>query len=301
MAKKDSIAAREKRRKAIGFFFTVVVLLYVLLPMAWMGISSFQTERTLQSRPPTFTISSETGTLNHYRFIFTGEVPPGASIMLQAMYTMEGTHVLPAIKNSIIVALIVTFLNLIIGVPAAHAFARVKFRGSEALFLSIFATRMLPAISIVIPMFIIFRAWGILDTLQGLIIINLAITLPFTLWLLRSYFAALPLEVEEAALIDKASRLKILLRIILPMAKPGMVASAAFVFMITFGEFIFALNLTQTINSKTMPVVIAALATGMSGSKGLIAAASIMSFIPAIIIAVIFRKQLIDGLTQRFQ
>ncbi len=296
-----SIAARERRRKIIVYIFTALVLIYILLPMLWMGISSFQTERTLQSTPPTFAITSETGTLNHYNFIFTGEIPPDASIMLQAMYTMEGTHVLPAIRNSLIIAVVVTILNLVIGVPAAHAFARIRFRGSEALFLSIFATRMLPAISLVIPMFIIFRTFGILDTLQGLIIINLAITLPFTLWLLRSYFSALPVEVEEAALIDKASRLKILLRIILPMAKPGMIASAAFVFMITFGEFIFALNLTQTIQSKTMPVVIAALATGMSGSKGLIAAASIMSFIPALIIAVIFRKQLIDGLTRRFQ
>lgn len=297
---KDTISGREKRRKVIVYFFTALVLFYILWPMVWMAICSFQTERTLQSAIPTFTITRKTATLSHYSYIFTGEIPPGSSIMLQTMYTMEGTHVLPTLKNSLIVAFVVTLTNLIIGIPAAHAFARLKFKGSEPLFLFIFATRMLPAISIVIPMFVLFRSLGILDTLRGLIVINLALTLPFTLWLLRSYFSSLPLEVEEAALIDRASRWKILWKIILPTAKPGIIASAAFVFMITFGEFIFALNLTQTIQGKTMPVVIAALATGMSGSKGLIAAASILCALPALIVALVFRKQLIDGLTQQF-
>ena len=229
-----TISGRLRRKRIIISLCTVLVLVYILWPLAWMMISSFQKEHVLQSKPPVVFVTSETRTLNHYKFIFTGEIPADSTIMLQAMYTMSGTQVLPSVKNSLLIAVCVTILNLLLAVPAAHAFARVKFKHSQSLFMGIFSTRMLPAISLVIPIFYIANSVQLLDSLLLLVIINTAISLPFTLWLLRGFFEQLPLETEEAALIDGASKWKTLIKVVLPLTKPALIATGVFAFMTTY-------------------------------------------------------------------
>jgi multiple sugar transport system permease protein len=139
----------------------------------------------------------------------------------------------------------------------------------------------------------------LIDNKLGLIGIYSAITIPFTIWILRSYFKNLPVEYEEAARMDGCSYLRSLVKVVLPIAKPGIAAAAIFAFMTAYGEFIFATVLTRTIASRTQTAVLASLASGLSVSHGMVSAASVLAILPPVLIAIIFRKQIIDGLTSK--
>ena len=295
----NTISGQLRLKKLIIILTSAVVLFYILAPIYWVLVSSFQKESALNDRPPHFILNPEIFTLDHYTFLFTGVVPEGSSVMIQAQYTMSGTLVYPSVINSLIIALSVTLINIVIGFPAGHVFARYRFRGDSKLFAVLVATRLLPSISIIIPMFILMQKFNLIDTKIGLIGIYSAITTPFTIWILRSYFKNLPVEYEEAARMDGCSYLRSLVKVVLPIAKPGIVAAGIFAFMTAYGEFIFATILTRTIASRTQTAVLASLASGISVSHGMVSAASVLSFIPPILLAVIFRKHIIDGLTSK--
>lgn len=297
----NTISSRRSAKRILVIIISAIVLVYILSPIYWVIVSSFQKEIALQDRPPHFVPNQKIITLNHYHFLFTGEIPPDSTIMLQSMYTMSGTLVYPAILNSIIVALFVTFINFILGFPAGHIFARYRFWGDKKVFILLLATRLLPSISIVVPMYILLLRLGLLDTKYALIGIYSAITLPFTIWILRAYFRNIPVEFEEASRMDGCGYFKMLIKVVLPLAKPGIIASLIFAFMASYGEFVFATILTQTIRSKTQTAVLAALAQGLSSSRGMIAAAATLSFLPPLLLAVIFRKQILEGLSARLK
>lgn len=297
----NTISSRRSAKRILVIIISAIVLVYILSPIYWVIVSSFQKEIALQDRPPHFVPNQKIITLNHYHFLFTGEIPPDSTIMLQSMYTMSGTLVYPAILNSIIVALFVTFINFILGFPAGHIFARYRFWGDRKVFILLLATRLLPSISIVVPMYILLLRFGLLDTKHALIGIYSAITLPFTIWILRAYFRNIPVEFEEASRMDGCGYFKMLIKVVLPLAKPGIIASLIFAFMTSYGEFVFATILTQTIRSKTQTAVLAALAQGLSSSRGMIAAAATLSFLPPLLLAVIFRKQILEGLSARLK
>lgn len=219
--------------------------------------------------------------------------------MLQTMYTMSGTLVYPSIINSLIVALFVTLINFMLGFPAGHVFSRYRFWGDKQLFILLLATRLLPSISIVIPVYILLSKVGLLDTKVALVGIHTAITLPFTIWILQSYFKNIPVEYEEAARMDGCGYFKMLRKVVFPLAKPGIIASLIFAFMASYGEFVFATIITQTVRAKTQTAILAALSQGLSVSRGMIAAAATLSFLPPLLLAIIFRKQILDGLTAR--
>jgi multiple sugar transport system permease protein len=294
-----TISGRKRTKRIVNTLVGLFILIYILAPIYWVVISSFQKEVALQDRPPHYFPTADIFTLNHYEFLFTGVVPPDSTVMLQSMYTMSGTLVYPAIINSIIIALFVTFINVLIGFPAGHVFARYRFFGDRKVFLSLLATRLLPSISIVIPMYILLLKLNLLDTKIALVGIYTAITLPFTIWIMRAYFYNIPVEYEEAARMDGCGYFKTLTKVVLPLARPGLIAVAIFAFMTSYGEFVFATILTQTINSKTQTAVLAALSQGMSSSRGMISAAATLSFIPPLVLAIIFRKQILEGLTAR--
>jgi len=296
----DSISGRKRRKQIFTLVGTLVVAAYILAPIAWVIVSSFQKEVALEERPPHFLPGPEILTLSHYGFIFTGNVPKDATIMIQAMYTMSGTFILPAIINSIIIALFVTLVNVVLGLPAGHAFARYRFYGNRPVFLLLLATRLLPAISIIIPMYILLQQFNLLDTKRALVGIYSAITLPFTIWILKAYFQNIPVEYEEAARMDGCGYFRTLLRVVIPLARPGIIAAAIFAFMTAYDEFVFATVLTHTMTSKTQTVVIAALAQGLSASRGLIAASAVVCLLPPVLLSLLLRKYVVQGLTARF-
>lgn len=296
----DTISGRMHRKRILTYILTILALLYILGPFFWVCVSSFQKEVALEDRPPRFFPTPDIFTWSHYKFIFTGEVPQDATIMVQAMYTISGTFVFPGVINSIVIAVFVTLLNVLIGFPAGHAFARYRFWGDNQVLLGILATRLLPSISLVIPMYILLQRFHLIDTKRSLVGIYTAITLPFTIWILRAYFKNIPVEYEEAARMDGCGYLRTILHVVIPLARPGIIASAIFAFMTSYGEFVFATVLTHTMRAKTQTVVVAALSQGLSASRGLIAASAVVCFLPPIAIALAFRQYVIKGLTARF-
>jgi multiple sugar transport system permease protein len=296
----DTISGRQRRKQILTLVATMLVIIYTLAPIAWVFVSSFQKEVALEERPPHFIPEPGILTLSHYLFIFTGKVPRDATIMIQAMYTMSGTFIFPAVINSIIIALFVTFINVVLGLAGGHTFARYRFSGDRPVFLLLLATRLLPAISIVVPMYILLQQFHLLDTKRALVGIYSAITLPFTIWILKAYFQNIPAEYEEAARMDGCGYFRTMWRVVIPLARPGIIAAAIFAFMTAYDEFVFATVLTHTMNSKTQTVVIAALAQGLSASRGLIAASAVVCLLPPVILAVGFRKYVVQGLTAKY-
>jgi len=296
---RDTIYGRRLRKNIFIIIASIFVLVYILTPIYWIVNTSFQREAALEDKPPHLFPVPGAFSLSHYKYIFTGEVSPDSMVMLQSQYTMDGVLMFPGILNSLIISISVTIINILIGFPAGHVFARYRFLGDKKVFLTLMATRLLPSISLVIPMFILLKAIGLYDTKESLILIYSAITIPFTTWIMRAYFTNIPVEFEEAARLDGCGYVRSLVKVVIPIARPGIIAAAIFAFMTSYEEFVFAAILTHSMASKTQSVILAAVAGGMNVSHGMVAAAATLSFIPPILIAIIFRKQVLDGLTAR--
>ena len=273
----------------------VVVALFILAPFAWMLVCSVAGEAELTRRPPVF---APRPTLANYAFIFTGQMPQDKT--RHGIFVWQTSHevrmLLPALRNSFIVALSVMAANVVFGALAAYSFARVAFRGGRYAYAFILTSRLLPAVAVAIPFYAIVQRLELLDTYRALILVYLAFTFPFTVYFLSVYFRYLPAEVEEAALLDGCTRFAALLRVVVPCAVPGLVAAAAFAFMTAYNEFLFGLLLTQTIAAQTMPVLLAAVATNPAVSHALLAACVILAIIPPAVLAVVLRRYLTSGL-----
>lgn len=296
---RDTIRGRRIRKNIFIVVASILVLFYILAPIYWIINSSFQREAALEDKPPHLFPTRNAFSLSHYKYIFTGVVSADSTVMIQSQYTMDGILMFPGIINSLIISIAVTIINILVGFPAGHVFARYRFLADKKVFLTLMATRLLPSISLVIPMFILLKAINLYDTKISLILVYSAITIPFTTWIMRAYFANIPVEYEEAARLDGCGYWRALVRVVVPIARPGIIAAAIFAFMTSYEEFVFATILTQSMASRTQSVVLAAIAGGMNVSHGMVAAAATLSFIPPILIAIIFRKQVLDGLTAR--
>jgi multiple sugar transport system permease protein len=275
---------------------TAVVALFVLGPILWMVDSSLQGENELLSRPGH--VLPVNPTLDNYGYIFTGEIPRSFAVRgaIRSRISQEAREIPQALLNSVIVALGVTLINLVLGALAAYSFARIRFRAKRLTFNFLLGSRLLPAMAIAIPFYTIINTLGQLDTYTALIVVYLTFTLPFTIWFLREYFLLLPKDMEDAALIDGCNRLQTLVRIVLPLAAPALVAAGAFAFMASYNEFLFALLLTQTINSQTLPVIIASVAVNPDASFALISVSVVLAMIPPLLFAVGIRRYLTRGL-----
>jgi multiple sugar transport system permease protein len=157
-------------------------------------------------------------------------------------------------------------------------------------------SRMLPGLSLIIPMYLVIRALGLLDTLPGLILPYTALTLPFTIWILRSYFMTIPRELEDAARVDRCNWLNMMWRVFLPVAAPGLIASAMFSFMAAWKEFLFALIFSSSMAAKTVPVIVAEFNDPQVVPRTIMTASGVVAVIPPLILAVIFQRLIIQGL-----
>ena len=188
-------------------------------------------------------------------------------------------------------------INLVFGTWGAYTFSRLRFRGKILTFNFFLGSRLIPVMAVAIPYYVIIQTMGLLDTYLSLILVYLALTLPFTIWFLTLYFNGIPEDFEDAALIDGCSRFQALVRVMLPMALPGLVAAAAFAFMTSYNEFLFARFLTQSIASQTGPVIIAAIAGNPDASYTLISVAMTLGMIPPLILALVLWRWLTEGLS----
>jgi len=276
----------------------LLLLIFIVGPLLWVAIASIQGEKELLRQPTRFI--PQNPTLDNYDYVFTGKIPTDLDVIgssLRSRISQEARLIPAALKNSFLVATIVMLINLVIGPLAAYTFSRMTFRGKRASFNLILGSRLLPVIAIAIPYYVIIRSLGLLDTHLSLILVYLVLTLPFTIWFLTLYFNGIPTDFEDAALIDGCSTIQSLTRVVLPIALPGLVAAAAFAFMTSYNEFLFARFLTQSIDTHTGPVLIAAIAGNPDASYSLISVSMTLGLIPPLLLALILRRWLTEGLS----
>lgn len=288
------------RRHASGLALNLiacVVIVAIVGPVAWVASASFQTETELLTQPQH--LIPERPILDNYEYVFTGKIPAAYDTRgtLRPRVSQEARLIGPAMVNSVIVAVAVMAINLTLGLLAAYAFARLRFRFKTAAFNFVLGSRLIPAIAVAIPFYVIVQTLGLLDTYWSMITVYSALTLPFTIWFLSVYLANTPREIEEAALVDGCGRLSALRWVVIPMAMPGLVAAAAFAFMVSYNEFMFARFLTQSIQSQTAPVIIASIAGNPDASYTLISVCVTLGLIPPVLLAVLLRRRLTAGLS----
>jgi len=281
---------------------SLLLAVYVLAPVAWLVSSSMQSEAEITSVPPHWI--PEQPTLKNYAAIFSGGDKSVTYATRQTTDSSTGGYIpstarnlLPAMGNSLIVSVLVVVFNLLFGVPAAYAIAKIRFWGRKTSIYFILATRVIPDIALVVPFFLVIKSLGMLDTLQALVITYLAITLPFTAFILIQYFEGLPDELDKAARVDGCSRLQALVRIFLPLAMPSLVAVVLFAFLTSWNEFLLALMFTQTAHSQTLPIVLASFASDFTISFSFINAAALLAIVPPVIVAIVFERYIVSGLT----
>jgi multiple sugar transport system permease protein len=293
---------RHLGRRALLFFASLLFIVYVLAPIGWLMSSSFQSEAEITSVPPHW-IPHEP-TLENFRAIFEAKDKVVTYENRKQGDTASGGYIpstaknlLPSMWNSLLVALAVVVLNLLVGVPAAYALAKIRFIGRTASVYFMLSTRVIPDIALVVPFFLFIQKLGLLDNLLALVITYLAITVPFSIFILTGYFESLPDELDKAARVDGCSRLQTLLLVYLPLALPSLVAVVLFTFLTSWNEFLLALMFTQTPASQTMPIVVASFTSDFTISFSFINAAGALAIIPPVIIAIMFERYIVSGLT----
>ncbi len=262
----------------VGFYALIAaIIFYAVFPFYWAIVSS------LKSGSAIFEVEflPANPSLQNYTTLFA-EQPFARNIL-----------------NSLIVATVATAISLFLAVTAAYALGRVRFRGRAAMLFAILSVSMFPQIAVLSGMFELVRALGLYNTLTGLILSYLILTLPFTAWVLTAFMRELPRELEEAAIIDGASPWRILTRVFLPVMGPALAATGLLAFIVAWNEFLFALTFTLSNEQRTVPVAIA-LITGASAYElpwGRIMAASVIVTVPLILLVLVLQRRIVSGLT----
>ena len=287
---------KRRSRSWVGYPLAVLFCLVILSPILWMALSSIQTERDLLTIPPQWI--PKRPTLDNYRYVFRGIIPSSFAERgaVRSLVSQEVRQIPPGLKNSTIVAVSVTIINLLFGGIAAYTFTRLRFRGRQGSYFFVLASRLLPPVAVAIPVYIVVQKMGLLNRYPALILVHAAFTLPFTIWYFSSYIKNVPYEYEEAALTEGASWLQVFLRIVVPLAGPGLVAVATFSFMFSYNEFLFSLLLTQTIRVRTMPVVVALISVNPDVAYSLLSVGIVVSIIPPVLLAMLMRRYILSGL-----
>lgn len=282
-------AGRHSRRTAFLIVAGVAVAIYILAPFCWLLLTSFMHERDALTVPTQWIPRHPT--LEHYRMFFR---PTGTSAIVGGRAAED---MLPGMLNSLIAALGTAAINLVLGTLAGYSLARLRFRGQGALLGVYLGSRMVPGIALIVPLYLTLKNLGMLDHLSALVMTYVTFTLPFTIWLLKNYFQTIPRSLEEAAFMDGCSWLQMLIKVLLPVAMPGLVSAAMFAFMTAWNDYLFAVILTSTTASKTLPVVVAGFATDVTTQRTLMATGGVLAIIPPLALAFLFQRLIVQGLT----
>ena len=267
------------------YLAAIVMTVVALAPFAWLVISSISPPKELLSTHPHWW--PQHPTLVRYRAIFS---TAGGADNVAANFR----H---AMVNSFIVATGTTVISLAVGILGGYAFARLKFRFRRTTLFAFLGIYMLPPIALVIPLYLILANLHLLDTKVGLIVTYCSIVAPFCLWTMSNYYLTMPPDLEDAARLDGCSRLGALFRVILPLARPGVMTTAMFGFLLAWDEFLYALIFTSTTNAKTIPVAIAEFTGKYSSDFGLIAAGGVLAAAPPVLLALLFQRAIVGGLS----
>jgi multiple sugar transport system permease protein len=289
---------RKKSRKFnVGTVGAHIILLLwaliTLLPIVWVFASSVKTPEQIFEMPPKWIFKP---TLHNFEVVLGLKIPTELETVTQEGSGQIESKFPKYLLNSVIVALGSTFLSLAIGAPAAYSLARHKIKGREAVLTGLILTRLVPPVTMVIPIYILMRRLHMLDTYQGLILVYLAFNLPFTIWILRGFFLDIPVELEEASLVDGTSRYGAFVRIALPLVAPGLATTAIFSIIFSWNEFLFASILT-TEKARTITPSISTFITDKAILWGRLYAAAAIVLLPVIIFALVVQKHFGRGVT----
>jgi len=254
---------------------TTLLVLWAL-PLCWMVLASLRPESALYDTTATATAGFG---VDHYRALFA-----------------ERRFWQPML-NSIVVASCTTLLALVVAVPCAYAMARLQFRGKRALMAVVLAISTFPQVSIVPSLFLILRSLGLIDTIPGLVLPYLTFATPLAVWLMAGFFRELPADLEEAARLDGASRLRAAVEVALPLAAPAVATTAILTFLYAWNEFLFALSFTVSPDRQTVPVAIALLQGRYQVPWGQILAAAVTASVPVAVVVLAFQRRIVKGLT----
>lgn len=279
--------AQKRLGRVILYLLVILIVIITVAPFAWMVISSLSTKQELLQKPLHWLPRNPT--LENYKAMLAGT---------SGKTTDAASQFLSSFKNSLEVTAIVTVISLAVGLIAAYSFSRFKFRGHDTLMNSILFTQMIPAVAIIIPMYSILTNMGLLNTKAGLVITYLSFVLPYMIWLMKGYIDGIPTELEEAAMVDGCSRLRSFFIIVLPVAATGLAATVIFAFILSWNEFFFALNFTSTAAAKTLPVLLTDFSSKFGANYILACTAGVLASLPPVLIALIFQRFIISGLSQ---
>jgi len=281
-------------KKIFTYFFAIVAFIYIVGPFAWIIISSFMTNAEIISVPPHWIPQNPTS--ENYTAYWDASVLN--NMREERRTTINGvvTAVPIALRNSIGVAFTVAFLNIVIGSLSAYPFARSNFRGKTTVLVLYLLTRMVPALALILPVYLVLRKIGALNELWGLVVMYLTFTLPYSVWILKNYFQTIPRDLEDAARVDRCNWFQAMIRVILPVALPGIIAVGIYSFMASWGEFFYAMILSQSQDTRTMPVLVSQLSTELATEYGFLTSSAVLAVIPPLILALIFQRMIISGI-----
>lgn len=264
-----------------------------VFPIAWIVLSSVKAPQDVFATPPRWVFSP---TLHNYEVLLGTKLGDEFEGVTGANVAVVASRFPQYLLNSVVVSGASTLAALILGVPAAYGFARLRFRGRSSLLIGVFLTRAVPPIVLVIPFYLLMRVVGLADTLTGLILVYTTFTIPFVIWMMRAYILRLPVDLEEAARIDGCSLYGAFWRIVMPLAMPGIVASTIFAFLLAWNEFLFAIVLTGEA-SKTASAAVIGFLTDKAILWGRLFAGGTLILLPAVVVAILVQRHLVRGAT----
>lgn len=289
------MARRSPTVRATLYGLNLLVILFLIAPLIAVVFGSVQTERALLT--DVLNPLPKQWTLANFRLIFSGGKETG-TIFSQANYVPASLKFFPqALRNSVIVAMSVTFLTLTLGAFAAYAIARLRFRWTRALLYSALASRLVPLIVLIVPLYVTLRNLQLLNSLPGTILTEVGFLLPYSIWILTPYFASLPGDLEDAARIDGCSRFGTFLRIVLPLSAPGLAANGVIMFILSWNELLIPLIVSAKPTVMTVPVLLAGLVSDYYVFYTLMMAISLIGLLPTVILAMVLQRYVVRGLT----
>ena len=268
-----------------------------LFPLYWWGSASLRTDREIFNKPPIL-VQSEV-TLDSYRVALLGISPSARSLEESGAVgwgETNATSALPAVVDSVVIALVSALISVAVSLLAAYPLSRMPFRGRRHFVFWVLSTRMLPPVAAAIPMFFMFRRFGLIDTYAGAIMIHAMMNFPLAVLLLKSFLDDVPREIDEAATIDGAARPLIFFRLLLPAIRGGVAATLVLCFIFSWTEFLFILSLTQA-GVNTVPVAASTFVTSTGTAWGLMAALTCAAALPAFVFIILTQRHLVRGLT----
>ena len=269
--------SKRRRRPIFTDALLILLLLFFLFPIYWIGSIAFKTRTDIFSFPP--------------RYIVFGPTLQNFDNLIGGTRGFLGT-----IGNSLIIAGGATALALVFGSAAGYALSRWRFKRNDDISFYILSTRMMPPIATIIPMYLIFRALRMVNTYNAVILANTVFNLPLVTWMMKSFFDDIPSEIEESARVDGCSVPQIFARIALPLAGPGLISSGIFAFIFSWNEFLFALILTG-FETRTIPVALIGFQSSIGVRWGEMAAGGFLAIVPVMIFTLILQGFLVRGLT----